>query len=815
MTRLLRWTSYILIFFLLILAIAYGAAQYYQPRILAAINQELKKGINGDVQIGDLDFTIFNQFPSLSVALSDVYLRGPRYNTYHKDFFKADRIYVRLLWRGLFTGTVSLKSITIKNADIFIFRTKDGYGNLEVFRKHPKTDSAKSRGGGIALDLAKVVFDNTTVTYSDSLKGKSYGIHFIKTILGMDRTDSAMLVSLDGPMHFGGLVFNSAKGGYLTNVPTTAKLRLAFASEKHLLTILPSELGFTKSMVNLSGYFDLTAPGGFALSITSPQMDYAEGLSLVTPVLASKLSKFQFERPVKLSVSLLGSLAPGLEPKIDLAFSTAGNHFTAGKITVEDLAFEGTFINHVDTTLDFNDNNSRIHLTSFKGNVAGFPTDAAITITDLKDPRLDLDLKSLMDLTTLNHASDTTRLQFLGGTYEAKVKYNGRLKEYLDPATTSYEGKLEGSVKVHEASAELVSKQKKFEHVNVGIRFTEKQMDLDTVMFLINGSPVEVKGNVTGFIPFFFAPKEKGHVYLSVYSHKLDLSKLIKKKNKDKARVAKSSAKSKKRISDMIDMFNDKVEFAVDLKVDEVVSGPFRATKLAGKVGLANNQFRAGPVTMNMAGGTVMLTLKMTELDKPVNPVSIKAEVKNADLKTFFRSFNNFSQSAVKSENVEGKVSTKVTLDAQVDEQFNVLMPTIDGKVDFVMREGRLQDFEPMQKMSNFLFKNRDFKDVEFAEIKSHFDISGPTLDITRMEIQSSVITLFLEGKYSMADSTDLSIQVPLSNLKKRDGTYKPENVGTDAKVGASVFLRARKGKDGKMSIAYDPLKKLRKKKKA
>ena len=59
-----------------------------------------------------------------------------------------------------------------------------------------------------------------------------------------------------------------------------------------------------------------------------------------------------------------------------------------------------------------------------------------------------------------------------------------------------------------------------------------------------------------------------------------------------------------------------------------------------------------------------------------------------------------------------------------------------------------------------------------------------------------------------------LSIQVPLSNFRKRDKTYKPENVGVDKKVGASVFLRVSKGKDGKMDIAYDPLKKLKKKKK-
>ena len=86
-------------------------------------------------------------------------------------------------------------------------------------------------------------------------------------------------------------------------------------------------------------------------------------------------------------------------------------------------------------------------------------------------------------------------------------------------------------------------------------------------------------------------------------------------------------------------------------------------------------------------------------------------------------------------------------------------------------------------------------------------------LDISRMEVESSVLTLFLEGRYSLADSTDLSIQVPLSNLKRRDKAYKPENVGVDAKVGPSVFLRAYKNREGKIVIKYDPFKKFKNRK--
>jgi hypothetical protein len=85
-------------------------------------------------------------------------------------------------------------------------------------------------------------------------------------------------------------------------------------------------------------------------------------------------------------------------------------------------------------------------------------------------------------------------------------------------------------------------------------------------------------------------------------------------------------------------------------------------------------------------------------------------------------------------------------------------------------------------------------------------------IEFERMEVQSTAISMFVEGTYDLKDSTDLSIQIPLSNVKKRDQNIPPENIGTDAKVGPSVFLRVRPNKEGKTEISYDPFKKLRRK---
>jgi hypothetical protein len=54
-------------------------------------------------------------------------------------------------------------------------------------------------------------------------------------------------------------------------------------------------------------------------------------------------------------------------------------------------------------------------------------------------------------------------------------------------------------------------------------------------------------------------------------------------------------------------------------------------------------------------------------------------------------------------------------------------------------------------------------------------------------------------------------VQVPFSNLKKRDTDYQPENIGIDKKGGRSIFLRGQPGEDGNIKFKLDLFKRYQK----
>lgn len=185
--------------------------------------------------------------------------------------------------------------------------------------------------------------------------------------------------------------------------------------------------------------------------------------------------------------------------------------------------------------------------------------------------------------------------------------------------------------------------------------------------------------------------------------------------------------------------------------------------------------------------------------------------MKNVDAQKVWYEFENFGMPALTSKNIRGLLTADAKVSLLLDNAGNPDTKTLNGEADFSIRNGALVDFKPIQEVQAVAFKKRDFSDVSFAEIKDKVTFTNGALQINRMEVNSTVLSLFVEGVYAPSGKTDISIQLPLSNLKKRDKDYIPENTGAGRGGGLSVFLRATTADDGTIKIKYDPLRRFRK----
>ncbi len=53
-----------------------------------------------------------------------------------------------------------------------------------------------------------------------------------------------------------------------------------------------------------------------------------------------------------------------------------------------------------------------------------------------------------------------------------------------------------------------------------------------------------------------------------------------------------------------------------------------------------------------------------------------------------------------------------------INNEGNADPSSIVSVVDFSLKNGSLNNYEPVKKLQNFIFKHRDFENIRFAEIK-------------------------------------------------------------------------------------------------
>lgn len=214
---------------------------------------------------------------------------------------------------------------------------------------------------------------------------------------------------------------------------------------------------------------------------------------------------------------------------------------------------------------------------------------------------------------------------------------------------------------------------------------------------------------------------------------------------------------------------------------------------------------------MNLAEGSMAMNGQLINLQNNRHQAAIKANMQNVNVQKVFYAFDNFGQDGITDKNLEGKLTANADVKIDINSDGKVLPGTSMGLVDFSLKKGALNNFEPLKKIQNIIFKKRDFENIQFAELKNKLSINRGEMTINRMEIQSSVLTFFVEGLFSQRGNTDISVQVPFSNLKKREADYKPENIGVDKKGGRSIFLRGQPGSDGNIQFKLDIFKKYQK----
>ena len=797
---------------ILFIIIVYAGAFFYvkanKAKIIKDLTENVSKKLDGKLTIGDADISVFKNFPRIAVVLKDVSLTDSLYEQHKHAFFAAKDAFVNLNIIKLIKKQDALSGLVLRNANIYFYTDTSGYSNTYLL-KSKKDSSGGPKKTDNNINLKKVELQNVRFILDDRKREKLHDFDIKKIAMKLNDEDDILNINTDANLFIHSMAFNLPKGTFLKESSFEGDFKIKYGKISQVLSFDSIDVEIAGKPFNLTGKFDLGDKNpAFALNVYARKIMYEDVKKLLPARIAKSLAIVSLDKPISAVAKLTGPLRGG-EPFIYAEWKVNNANMLTPFIDFDNASFTGFFSNEVVKGQPRYDPNSVIRINNLKATWRGLPVSSnRIEILDLTVPTLTCDLRSSFLLTELNEVIPVNSLQLLSGNADVVLDYKGPIEKNNN--TNSF---LNGGIAIKNGNLLYTTRNIELKNVNGALNFKNSDVFIQNLQCNILNNKIVMNGSAKNVLTLINTEPNRVKIDYNVYSPDLNLGAftyLLKKKSN----VVRKVSTGKKSFGDMAGKIDDLLQkSAIELTLNAPI---LRYRKLVANnanasVTLLQDRYILNNVSMQANGGGMNIKGQLLNNSGPSHTANLNVDVNNVDVKKLFFTFNNFGQDGIVSTNLQGQLTAKVAASLNINDEGEVLPASANGNVSFSLKNGALNNFEPIKKIQSFIFKKRDFDNITFAELKDNLTIKNGDIKLNRMEIQSSVLTLFVEGIYSKKSGSDLSIQIPLNNLKKRDEDYNPVNIGTQAKVGRSIFLRGKTGSDGNVAFKLDLFNKFQK----
>ncbi|MBS1745037.1 MAG: hypothetical protein JST21_02585 [Bacteroidetes bacterium] len=806
--KILRIALRILAIFVALYLLAMTGISIYvsssKDKLLGLINSKMNNAVLGDLKVGNTEITVWRSFPDIGIRLENISLKD---SLYHKPFLQAEDITIKTGLLDLIGNKLKISSVDVENAFIHSFTTEDGYSNAYVIQ--PKVTTKKQNKKAVVF--GKLNLNNVSVILENAIKQKRFAGMIKDGKIGMRLSGTNYHISFDEDILLQGLGFNLPKGYWLENQRIEAKWKLEFETTNKVLTISETKVKIQGQPFTIKGKFEMGEKSQFHLEASTKGINYDSALNILKPNTRNKLSKVNLSGPVDADVILNGVLNKRGDPFVKVNFQTTQNNINTPVLNLSDCKFTGEYFNQVNTEIAPNDSNSRITITGFTSSWGEIQMDAPkIIISNLIKPIIEFQFSTQCTLPQLDNALGSETFGFTKGNAKLSFAYNGPL--IPDPSLLN---RVNASIAIEDGTIFYAPRNITFSACSGDINIADNMLSVNNLQCNVNTTHfiVNVKGQDIN--SYAGNGDSKATISCDVESPAINLNdfkSFFAKKGQVKAKKKKAGIGT---VLNSLDNTLEKSNLAVTLKSQQVTLNQFLANNVNASLLFGSNGWSIKQASLQHADGSFSISGIMRPVGNNYHETNLQASLNHINVKKLFHAFDNFGQKSITAANLQGVMDAKANISIGISNAGTLINKSMDGKIFFSLKNAALYNFKPLLNIQKYAFKNRDLNNVQFAELKDTFEIRKGEIYIKRMPVQSSALTMYVEGVYSTEGNTDLLIQIPVSSLANTPDNNDFKKIDKDklAHPGTSINLRARDGDDGQIKISLDLFNKYKKEK--
>ena len=242
----------------------------------------------------------------------------------------------------------------------------------------------------------------------------------------------------------------------------------------------------------------------------------------------------------------------------------------------------------------------------------------------------------------------------------------------------------------------------------------------------------------------------------------------------------------------------------LSIKADKMKYKNLTATQFSTAIQLNNGQLFINNGTIKTCNGGITFNAKLIPNKTSYN-FSANTHINTVAIPQFLKSFNNFGINSFQPDDIKGNLDVKTNINGSITQNGDLIPNSLNGKVNYNVTNGELNNFDPIVKVGQKVFPNRDVKHIDFYGLKGNLEVKGEKVELDLFKVNSNVLNFDVGGIYSFGKGTDLRMTIPLRNPED-DQLVKDSTERAKLRYkGIVLNVRATDGDDGKMKIRLMP----------
>jgi len=527
--KVLKWAGILIatvLFLMFIIPILFPGTISQQVKIFA------NKHLNGELDYKKTHLTFFRHFPSLTVSVDELLLKGSK--PFQNDtLLAAKEVAVGINLKNLiFDGEVKIDEIYVTDAFANFFVNTKGEANYNVYvsKSSKKTKDTTEAGASVKLDLIK--FRNINVKYND------HAARILVDAKGLNYTGKGGLsqdvFDLETDLDINRLNFSLDRIWYAKQKTLHADLITRINTNALTFVLRKNELRINELPLKFTGFFSILKDGyNLDINAASEKTTIRDMISVLPPQYLDWAKDTNIEGNSDFFFNLKGrfsevqNLKPNLKVKllVENGFVSSGN----APVPMNNLNMD---LNVDFPSLDTNQLGIDLKKLSFDlGPNNNFH--AVVKTKGLNEMQVNADIKGAVNLQTLDEALGLKDID-IKGLMDTNIKSNGifSFDKKLFPKTNGYLNLKNGWLKTKYYPNAIHNINIAAHITNTDGTFKSLGVILDPFKFDFEGNPVFVNADLQNFEDLLYKIRAKGvlnvgRIYKVFAKKGLDISGLI------------------------------------------------------------------------------------------------------------------------------------------------------------------------------------------------------------------------------------------------------------------------------------------------